>query len=92
MSLSAISLFTNCGAGDVGFAKAGFQFEVLADIERHRLAVAALNLPGASVIPGDLRRTWPDVVSAYRNRREPGASRPVGGMSALPGSLNRKRE
>ena len=70
MSLSAVSLFTNCGAGDVGFAKAGFRFEVLAEIDRCRLAVAALNLPGASVIPGDLRRTWPDVVAAYRERRD----------------------
>ena len=57
MSLSAVSRFTNCGAGDVEFAKAGFGFEVLADIDRHRLAVAALNLPGAFIIPGDLRRT-----------------------------------
>ena len=68
MSLSGVSLFTNCGAGDVGFAKAGFQFEVLAEIDRNRLAVAALNLPNASVIPGDLRRTCPDVVSAYHDR------------------------
>lgn len=69
MSLRAVSLFTNCGAGDVGFSKAGFQFEVLAEIDRYRLAVAALNLPGASVIPGDLRDTWPDVVAAYRDRQ-----------------------
>ena len=65
MSLSAVSLFTNCGAGDVGFARASFRFEVLTEIDRHRLAVAALNLPGSSVIPGDLRHTWSDVVSAY---------------------------
>lgn len=70
MSLRAVSLFTNCGAGDVGFAKAGFQFEVLAEIDKDRLAVAALNLSGASVIPGDLRDTWPDVVAAYRDRRD----------------------
>lgn len=69
MSLRAVSLFTNCGAGDVGFSKAGFQFEALAEIDRYRLAVAALNLPGASVIPGDLRDTWPDVVAAYRDRQ-----------------------
>ncbi len=68
MILSAVSLFTNCGAGDVGFAEAGFRFEVLAEIDRRRLAVAALNLPNASVIPGDLRHTWPDVVAAYRDR------------------------
>ena len=68
MPLSAVSLFTNCGAGDVGFARAGFRFEVLAEIDRCRLAVAALNLTGSSAIPGDLRRTWPDVVSAYQDR------------------------
>ena len=70
MPLSAVSLFTNCGAGDVGFARAGFRFEVLAEIDRRRLAVAALNLPGCSVILGDLRHTWPDVVSAYQDRRD----------------------
>lgn len=75
MSRSAVSLFTNCGAGDVGFAKAGFRFDVLAEIDDRRLAVAALNLPGSSPIPGDLRRTWPDVVSAYRDRR--GHERPA---------------
>lgn len=69
MSLRAVSLFTNCGAGDVGFAKAGFRFDVLAEIDRRRLRVAALNLPSAAVIPGDLRNTWPDVVAAYRDRR-----------------------
>ena len=70
MNLSAISLFTNCGAGDVGFAKAGFQFEVLAEIKRRRLAVATLNLPNASAVDGDLRDTWPNVVAAYRGRRD----------------------
>ena len=68
MSLSAVSLFTNCGAGDVGFVRASFRFEVLAEIHRRRLEVAALNLPGSSVIRGDLRHTWPDVVAAYQDR------------------------
>ena len=70
MSLRAVSLFTNCGAGDVGFSKAGFRFNVLAEIDRHRLAVATLNLPRASAILGDLRHTWPDVVATYRDRRD----------------------
>ena len=81
MSPSAVSLFTNCGAGDVGFARAGFGFEVLAEIDRHRLAVAALNLPGASLIPGDLRETWPDVVAAYRDRRD---QEPLALLAACP--------
>ena len=67
MSRSAVSLFTNCGAGDVGFAKAGFQFEVLAEIDDRRLAVAELNLPGCSLVPGDLRCTWSEVVAAYED-------------------------
>ena len=62
MPLSAVSLFTNCAAGDVGYSKAGFRFEVLAEIDQHRLAVAGLNLPDSSLIPGDLRSTWSDVV------------------------------
>ena len=66
MSRRAVSLFTNCGAGDIGFAQAGFRFDVLAEIDSRRLEVAALNLPSASVVSGDLRRTWPEVVSAYR--------------------------
>lgn len=68
MSLRAVSLFTNCGAGDVGFIRAGFQFEVLAEIDRCRLEVAELNLPGSSVIQGDLIHTWPEVVVAYQDR------------------------
>lgn len=66
--MRAVSLYTNCGAGDVGFARAGFRFEVLAEIDPRRLEVAGLNLPGSAAIAGDLRQTWPDVVSAYRDR------------------------
>ena len=98
MSLRAVSLFTNCGAGDVGFAKAGFRFEVLAEIDRRRLAVATLNLPGSSVISGDLRRTWPEVVSAYHDRRgwEPpallAACPPCQGLSTANGSRGKEED
>lgn len=64
--LPAVSLFTNCGAGDLGYERAGFGFRVLAEIEEHRLAVAQRNHPDAETIPGDLRETWPEVVAAYR--------------------------
>ena len=92
MSLSAVSLFTSGGAGDVGFARAGFRFEVLAEIDQRRLAVAALNLPGSCAIPGDLRRTWPEVVSAYQSRRDGerpallAACPPCQGLSTANGS------
>ena len=66
--LPAVSLFTNCGAGDIGYARAGFRFQVLGELRRTRLDVASLNHPEATAIPGDLRDTWPDVVKAYRDR------------------------
>jgi DNA (cytosine-5)-methyltransferase 1 len=66
--LRAISLFSNCGAGDLGYAKAGFAFEVMAEIEQRRLDVALLNHPGAVGVKGDLRETLGDVVKEYRRR------------------------
>ena len=98
MSLTAVSLFTNCGAGDIGFARAGFRFEVLAEIDRRRLAVAALNLSDASAIPGDLRCTWPDVVAAFQRRRggeSPtllAACPPCQGLSTANGSRGKEQD
>jgi DNA (cytosine-5)-methyltransferase 1 len=62
-------LFSNCGAGDIGFARAGFRFDVMGELEDRRLKVALLNHPGAVGIPGDLRATLGDVIGAYRDRR-----------------------
>lgn len=61
-----VSLFSNCGAGDIGFRDAGICFHVMAELDRRRLEVAALNHPEASVVWGDLRRTWRDVVMLWR--------------------------
>ena len=69
--LRAVSLFTNCGAGDYGFAKAGFSFEAMAEIDARRLSIAALNHPDVAYVPGDLRETWPLVVAAYHERVGP---------------------
>ena len=65
-NLDSISLFSNCGAGDVGFARAGFRFRVLAEIDERRLDVALRNHRDASGVVGDLRETWPEVVASYR--------------------------
>ena len=46
-----------CGAGDLGYAQAGFRFDVLAEIDKRRLPVAALNHPAAATVLGDLRKT-----------------------------------
>lgn len=67
-SLRAVSLFSNCGAGDLGFSRAGFQFSVLAEIDPRRIAVALRNHPGAIAITGDLRNTWRDVCDEYLER------------------------
>jgi DNA (cytosine-5)-methyltransferase 1 len=64
----AVSLFSNCGAGDVGYKRAGFEFEVMAELDPRRLEVALLNHPGAMGVAGDLRTTWKKVVTAYRAR------------------------
>ena len=66
--MKAISLFSNCGAGDIGFAAAGFEFGVVSEVVQKRLAVAMLNHPQAVPVMGDLRRTWPVVVDAFRQR------------------------
>lgn len=31
--LRAVSLFSNCGAGDVGYRDAGFRFDVMAELD-----------------------------------------------------------
>jgi DNA (cytosine-5)-methyltransferase 1 len=67
--LDAVSLFSNCGAGDLGFRRAGFRFRVMAEIDPRRLAVAAANHPGAKCVPGDLVKTWRRVVKEYRTAR-----------------------
>jgi DNA (cytosine-5)-methyltransferase 1 len=77
----AVSLFTNCGAGDLGYEAAGFRFQVLAELDEERLGVAALNLRDATVVAGDLRETWPSVVTNYRSRV--GSTRPAL-LSACP--------
>ncbi len=64
--MKAVSLFSNCGAGDVGYATAGFRFYVISEIIQRRLDVASLNHPDAISIGGDLRQSWPEVVDAFR--------------------------
>src|ERR1700684_778569 len=75
LPLHAVSLFSNCGAGDLGYAAAGFQFDVMAELDPRRLSVALLNHPDAEGVPGDLRETLPEVVQAYR--RKVGAADPA---------------
>jgi DNA (cytosine-5)-methyltransferase 1 len=84
-------MFSNCGAGDVGYRRAGFSFEVMAELDPRRLAIALLNHPGACGVAGDVRETWPDLVHRYRERAgdEPpallAACPPCQGMSSARG-------
>ena len=64
----AVSLFSNCGAGDAGYRKAGLRFEVMAELDERRLDVCLLNHAGDRGVPGDLRRTWPLVIGAFRKK------------------------
>lgn len=73
--LRAVSLFSNCGAGDVGYRNAGFHFDVMAELDPRRLDVCLLNHPGAEGVPGDLRKTWKTVIKKYRARA--GNARPA---------------
>ena len=63
---TAVSLFSNCGAGDVGFSAAGFRFRVMAELAADRLDVALRNHLNAQGIPGDLGKTWGEVVDKWR--------------------------
>lgn len=92
-AVKAISLFSNCGAGDVGYRTAGFEFKVMAELSPNRLAVALANHPVAVGIPGDLRTTWPSVVNAWRTAEGEArpdllaACPPCQGMSSARGGL-----
>lgn len=68
MTLRAVSLFSNCGAGDLGYARAGFVFDVMAELEQRRLHVALLNHPNAEGVAGDLHETLPTAMRAFRQR------------------------
>lgn len=97
MTLHAVSLFTNCGAGDLGYKRAGFRFDVLAELVPHRLGVAMLNHPGSIGVSGDLRATLPRVIDAWRARRGTearpsllAACPPCQGMSSARGDRGRQ--
>ena len=87
--LHGVSLFSNCGAGDVGFARAGFHFDVLAEIDPRRTGVAQLNHPGAVAVNGDLRFTWGLVRDRYVKTGKPldllSACPPCQGVSSARG-------
>jgi len=96
--VKAVSLFSNCGAGDAGYAAAGFKFNVISEIVQRRLAVASLNHPKATAVHGDLRQTWPAVVDAFREMH--GSESPVllsgcppcQGMSTAQGGRGREAD
>lgn len=67
--LRAVSLFSNCGAGDLGYREAGFRFDVMAELDPRRLYVAMLNHPESVGVAGDLRITASEVVDEWRKRR-----------------------
>ncbi|WP_420608651.1 DNA cytosine methyltransferase [Candidatus Poriferisodalis sp.] len=97
-ALGAVSLFSNCGAGDVGYARAGFSFRIMAEIEQRRLAVALANHKEARGVPGDLRNTWREVIASFRSEEGPeppallSACPPCQGMSTARGGRGREED
>ena len=65
-TFEAVSLFSNCGAGDLGFARSGFRFRVMAELVQSRLDVALRNHAEAKGVCGDLTETWPRVVEKWK--------------------------
>lgn len=96
--MNAVSLFSNCGAGDIGYAAAGFRFRVMSELVEKRLAVAVLNHPEAVPVVGDLRRTWPNVVDSFREGHCSSAPvllsgcPPCQGMSSARGGRGREND
>lgn len=84
MSLRAISFFTNCGAGDVGYQQAGFRFRIVAEKETRRLEVARLNLTGdPQCFAGDVRDHLDEIVEAWE-ANEGGPNRRLDLLCACP--------
>ncbi|MFI0424574.1 DNA cytosine methyltransferase [Spongiactinospora sp. 9N601] len=95
--LSAVSLFSNCGVGDLGFKQAGFRFDVMAELDWRRLEVAQLNHPESTCIPGDLRVTWKQVVKTYKSLHDSppallAACPPCQGMSSARSGRGRESD
>lgn len=96
--MRAVSLFSNCGAGDVGFAAAGFRFSVLSELVEKRLEVAKLNHTNAISVLGDIRKTWPLVVDSFRERHGTHAPvllsgcPPCQGLSSARGGLGKEAD
>ena len=65
-AFDAVSLFSNCGAGYLGFARSGFRFRVMAELVQSRLDVALRNHAEAEGVCGDLTETWPCVVEKWK--------------------------
>jgi len=75
VDLPAISLFSNCGAGDLGFRRARFQFLLMAELLSERLEICRWNhqdfedartLPEENFVEGDLRTTWKEVCGRWK--------------------------
>jgi DNA (cytosine-5)-methyltransferase 1 len=62
-----VSLFSGGGFSDLGYEKAGFSFVVHAELYKSRATLCQKNFAGSSVVVGNLRQTWPEVVRQYRN-------------------------
>ena len=63
--LPAVSLFSGGGISDLGYAFAGFDFVVQAELDGDRAKLCGENFPRSAVVVGDVRQHWQDVVRSY---------------------------
>lgn len=66
--LTAVSLFSGAGLSDLGYALAGFEFIVQAEIDPDRARVGQHNFPRSAWIVGDVRKTAAAIAEAYRSK------------------------
>lgn len=67
---SAVSLFSGGGLSDFGYAQAGFEFHVQAEIDRLRAGIGKRNFPQSRWLVDDVRKHADQVVQTYRVKGE----------------------
>jgi DNA (cytosine-5)-methyltransferase 1 len=66
--MTVVSLFSGGGLSDAGYLAAGFNVVVQAELDPRRAEIGQANFPDSSWVVGDVRKTAPEVVAAYRKR------------------------
>jgi DNA (cytosine-5)-methyltransferase 1 len=77
---SAVSLFSGAGLSDLGYERAGFQFQVHVEVDPCRANVGRTNFPDSEWVVASVRESHDAVVKAYRQKTD----RPLDLLVATP--------